>query len=82
MWYKLNNLIGVLILISIVGGAVGYVLTRPPLLRQKDQQGEEYDGHYQRQARKDMQRRLDDLQEQSSKAIQDSLDMGRRATGS
>jgi hypothetical protein len=82
MWYELNKIVGVLLLIAIVGGAAGYALTRPPLLRQRSDDVAGSENQYQRQARKNLQRRMSKLQDQHSEAMQKAIDVGRRATGS
>jgi hypothetical protein len=82
MWYELNKIVGVLLLIAIVGGAARYALTRPPLLRQRSDDVAGSENQYQRQARKNLQRRMSNLQDQHSEAMQQAIDVGRRATGS
>ena len=82
MLYKLNNSIGIILLIIVFGGGALYglvtFLSAPPLLRQSSQG----DSPYQQQARKDMERRIQHLQQQSSDAIQRSIEIGQCATSS
>ena len=82
MLYKLNNSIGIILLIVVIGGGAMYglvtFLSAPPVLRQSYQD----DGPYQRQAQKDLKRRMQHLQQQSSDAIQKSIEIGQRATSS
>ena len=82
MWYKLNQAFGVILLVALVGGGGVYGLYKfvsgPPLLRQEGQP----EGQYQKQARKDLEKRLRQLQDQQAESFQRAMEAGRSARGS
>jgi hypothetical protein len=82
MLQKLNDIVGIILLVGVLGGGAVYgvvkFMTGPPLLRQNSQ-GE---SSYQRQARKDLERRLEDIQRQQAEIIQRNIELGRQVTGS
>ena len=82
MWYKLNQAIGVIFLVSVLGGGAIYGLwsfmSGPPLLRQSDDESE---NAYQRSARQDFERTMRDLQEDQARRFQEQVEMGQSALG-
>jgi hypothetical protein len=80
MWYKLNEMLSVIALVVIVGGAAIYGLIlfieTPPLIRQ------ESDGPsaYELQAREDLERQIRGLQDQQAEVLREAAEQGRRAT--
>ena len=82
MWYKLNQAIGVIFLVSVLGGGAIYGLwsfmSGPPLLRQS---GDESENAYQRSARQDFERTMRDLHEDQARRFQEQVEMGQSALG-
>jgi hypothetical protein len=80
MWYKLNEVLGSIVLVVVLGGAAIYglilVIEAPPLIRQES----EGPSPQQLQARKDLERKMGELQRQQSDAIDDATSLGRDAT--
>jgi hypothetical protein len=80
MWYKLNQSIGVALLIAIVGGGGGYGLykffTAPPLLRQDgDPEIDPRQHPYSRDAMAEFDRRMNEIQRQQAAAFQEAIDV-------
>ena len=77
---KLNHYIGILFLAAIVGGGAFYALRGvffgPPLPHKLYQAITARQGD----PAKDFERRMEDLQEQQSRALQNAIDVGRSAT--
>jgi hypothetical protein len=77
MW-ALNEMIGKILLVGVVGAAVVYggykVVFGPPVLRQD---GDTSTNRYQRQATKQFERQMRDLQEDQSRRFNDSMNAGR-----
>lgn len=71
-------MIGKILLVGVIcGGAVygGYkVVSGPPVLRQS---GDESSNRYQRQAKKQFDRQMRDLQDDQSRRFNDAMDVGR-----
>jgi hypothetical protein len=82
MWYKLNDAIGIILLVAVVGGASVYGLTKvftgPPLLRQNHQEIDARKNPYTRGIMKEHDRRMQEIQEQHSRALKDAADFSRR----
>jgi hypothetical protein len=82
MWYKLNQAIGVIFLVSVLGGGAIYGLwsfmSGPPLLRQE---GDESDNAYTRSMKRDFQRHMSELQEQQARTFEEATGLGRSALG-
>jgi hypothetical protein len=80
MWYKLNEMLSVVALVVIVGGAAIYGLVlfieAPPLIRQ------ESDGPspYQQQASEALEKQIRELQDQQAEILREAAEHGRRAT--
>ena len=77
MLEKLNHYVGILFLAAIVGGGTLYgirvVFFGPPLPEKLYQAINSHQSH----ATKDLERRLQDLQEQQSLGLQNAIDVGR-----
>ena len=77
MWY-LNEMIGKILLVGVVGSAVAYggykVVFGPPILRQD---GDKSSNRYQRQATKQFERQMRDLQEDQSQRFNAAMEAGR-----
>jgi len=82
MWYKLNQAIGVIFLVAVLGGGAIYGLwsfmSGPPLLRQE---GDEQENAFTRSMRQDFERNLSELQAQQARAFEEATQMGRSALG-
>jgi hypothetical protein len=79
MWYKLNQSIGIVLLIAVVAGGAFYVFSGPPLLRQNDQHFDPRQNGYTRQIMEEHDKIMRDLQRQQAAAFEDAMEMGRRA---
>jgi hypothetical protein len=81
MWYKLNDMFGMILLFALVGGGAIYGLIlfieMPPVIRQ------ESDGPSaaEIQARKELEKQMKQLQDQQTEAFRDAEDVRRRALG-
>ena len=79
MWYTLNEMIGKILLVGVIGGGAVYggykVVSGPPVLRQD---GDKSSNRYQREATKQFERQMRDLQEDQSRRFNDAMDVGRR----
>ena len=86
MWYKLNEAIGIVLLIAVVGGGAIYGLVKfmsgPPLLRQEGDEIDPRQNAYMRGIMEDHDRRMRDIQERASRSIEESIEVGRQATAS
>lgn len=84
MWYKLNESIGIILLIAVVGGGGVYGLYKfvsgPPLLRQE---GDEVDADnpYLRANMAEHNRAMQKVQRQIQQNIDEAMEMGNRARG-
>ncbi|MEX2137941.1 MAG: hypothetical protein WD894_01680 [Pirellulales bacterium] len=85
MWYKLNECVGIILLIAVVGGGGVYGLykffTAPPLLRQSDQEVDPRQNPYTRDIMAQHDRTMRELQEQQSRAFQEAVEAGNSALG-
>ena len=75
MWYKLNQILGTVLLIGLIGagaiyGVMVYVET-PPLLRQEGDGPSEYE----LQARAKLQKQLNEIQDQQAAAFERAEDV-------
>jgi hypothetical protein len=79
MWCTLNDIIGKILLVGVIGGGVVYggykVLSAPPILRQK---GDKRVNSYERQATKQFERQMRDLQEDQSRRFNEATEFGRK----
>lgn len=77
MWYKLNEMMGIILLIAVVGGAAIYGLIlfieAPPLLRQEG----DPPSAYELQARKDLEKRIRGLQDRQAEVLKEAAEFGR-----
>jgi len=84
MWYKLNESIGIILLIAIVGGGSVYGLYKfvsgPPLLRQE---GDEVDADnpYARAMMAEHNKAMRKIQDQIDRSMQESIEAGNAALG-
>jgi hypothetical protein len=84
MWYKLNESIGIILLIAIVGGGSVYglykLISGPPLLRQE---GDEVDADnpYAREMMAEHNRAMKKVQRQIQQNIDEAIETGNRALG-
>ena len=78
MFDTLNDMIGKLLLVGVIGGGAVYggykVLSGPPILRQD---GDKSSNRYQREATKQFERNMRDLQDDQSRRFNDAMDVGR-----
>jgi hypothetical protein len=85
MWYKLNECVGIGLLIAVVGGGGVYGLykffTAPPLLRQSDQEYDARTNPYMRDIMAEHDRTMREIQEQQSRALQEAIEVGNSALG-
>jgi hypothetical protein len=79
MWYKLNQSIGVLFLVALVGGGIFYVFSGPPLLRQNDQEFDPRQNSYTRSMMAEHDKFMQNLQQQQAAAFEEAMEVGRRA---
>jgi hypothetical protein len=79
MWYTFNEMIGKILLVGVIGGGAIYggykVVSGPPVLRQD---GDKSSNRYQREATKQLERQMRDLQEDQSRRFNDAMEVGRR----
>jgi hypothetical protein len=78
MWYKLNQSIGIILLIAVVGGAAYYVFSGPPLLRQKGQEYDPRQNAYTRGMMEEHDRVMRELQRQQTEAFERVMDISRQ----
>jgi hypothetical protein len=82
-WENLDESIGKLLLVVLVGGGAVYGLTKfinaPPLLRQKSQVLDGGQNQYSRAAQRQLEAQLREIQEQQSEALRNSMEVGRSA---
>jgi hypothetical protein len=73
-------------LVAVVGGAgiwcLVTIFTGPPLLRQNDQEVDARQNPYMKSTMDDFDRRMNDLREQQSRALEEAIEIGNRATSS
>ena len=85
MWYRLNECVGIVLLIAVVGGGGVYGLykffTAPPLLRQSDQEVDPSTNWYAREAMAEHNRAMREVHEEQSKLFQEAVDAGNAALG-
>ena len=78
MWWTLNEMIGKILLVGVIGGGAVYggykLVSGPPVLRQD---GDKRSNRYQREATKQFERQMRDLQEDQSRRFKDAMDVGR-----
>ena len=78
MFDTLNDMIGKLLLVGVIGGGAVYggykVLSGPPILRQD---GDKSSNRYQREATKQFERNMRDLQDDQSRRFNDAMEVGR-----
>lgn len=80
MWYKLNESIGIVLLVAVLGGGSIYglvkVFSAPPLLRQSDQQVDARKNKYTRGMMREHDNRMRELEERHSKALKSAAEFG------
>ncbi len=85
MWYKLNECVGIGLLIAVVGGGGVYGLykffTAPPLLRQSDQEVDPSTNWYAREAMTEHNRAMREIQDEQSRLFQEAVETGNAALG-
>ena len=85
MWYKLNECVGIGLLIAVVGGGGVYGLykffTAPPLLRQSDQEVDPRTNWYAREAMTEHNRAMREIQDEQSRLFQEAVETGNAALG-
>ena len=85
MWYKLNEAIGIILLIAVVGGGAVYGLykfvTGPPVLRQSDDESDPRQNAYSRSIMEEHDKAMRDIQGQIDRSMQEAMETGNRALG-
>jgi hypothetical protein len=85
MWYKLNESIGIILLIAIVGGGSVYGLYKlvsgPPLLRQEGDEVDPRTNPYARQMMAEHDRAMQKVQRQIQQNIDEAMEVGNRVRG-
>jgi hypothetical protein len=85
MWYKLNESIGIILLIAVVGGGGLYGLYKlvsgPPLLRQEGDEVDPSTNPYAREMMAEHNRAMQKVQRQIQQNIDEAIEMGNRARG-
>ena len=80
MWSKLNDSIGILLLVAVVSGASIYglakVVTGPPLLRQNGQEVDARKNKYTRGIMQEHDRQMREIQERHEKALKNAAEFG------
>ena len=78
MFETLNDMIGKILLVGVIGGGAVYggykVFSGPPLLKQN---GDKTMNRYQREATKQFEQNMRDLQEDQSRRFNDAMGVGR-----
>jgi hypothetical protein len=78
MWFSLNEMIGKILLVGVVGGGAIYggykFVSGPPILRQK---GDNSSNRYERQAKRQFERQMSDLHEDQSRRFNESMGASR-----
>ncbi len=86
MWEKLNDYIGIALLVIVLGGASVYGLYKfvsgPPLLRQSGDEVDPRTNYYAQEIMKNHDRVMREIQDRHESAIQDAIDIGRSVNGS
>lgn len=79
MWYALNEMIGKVLLVGVLGGGAIYggykFISGPPLLKQN---ADKSPNRWQRQATRQFERHMSDLQEDQSRRFKAQTEFGRR----
>ena len=85
MWYRINECVGIILLIAVFGGGGVYGLykffTAPPLLRQSDQEVDPRTNAYAREIMAEHNRHMRDIQEQQSRAFDEAMEAANGALG-
>ena len=83
MWYKLNEAIGIILLIAIVGGGAVYGLykfvTGPPVLRQSDDESDPRQNAYMRDIMAEHDKAMQKIQQQIDSSMQEAMEVRDRA---
>ena len=78
MFETLNDMIGKILLVGVIGGGAVYggykFISGPPVLRQS---GDKSMNRYQREATAQFERQMQDLQEDQSRRFNDATEFGR-----
>ncbi len=86
MWEKLNDYIGIAMLVIVLGGASVYglykVMSGPPLLRQEGDEVDPRTNWYAKEIMRSHEKVMREIQDRHESAIQDAIDVGRSVTGS
>jgi hypothetical protein len=86
MWEKLNDYIGIAMLVIVLGGASVYGLYKfisgPPLLRQEGDEVDPRTNWYAKEMMRSHEKVMREVHDRNEAAIQDAIDIGRSVTGS
>jgi hypothetical protein len=85
MWYKLNESIGIILLVAMVGGGGLYGLYKlvsgPPLLRQEGQDVDPSTNAYAREIMAEHNKAMREIQGQIDRSMQEAMEAGNAALG-
>jgi hypothetical protein len=85
MWEKLNDYVGIALLVVVVGGASVYglykFLTAPPLLRQEGDEVDPRTNWYAREMMRSHEKVMSEIQQRQEEILQNSFEISRSVNG-